>query len=65
MLTIWMLSLAIETQDDPVVMAGPYTSEAACFMAGDLMKAADQAARGGEHKYAIFCTEQPDTPPKS
>lgn len=57
-MTGWMLALFLEGSKAPDITAGPYKTEQQCFMAGDLMKAADKAARKLEQLYTISCTEQ-------
>lgn len=54
----WMLALIIEGSKVPDLRAGPYETKEQCFMAGDLMKAADIAAKGQERRYTISCVEQ-------
>lgn len=54
----WVLALYLEGNKVPDVEAGPYETAEICFMAGDLMKAADIAARGKEQRYTMVCQER-------
>ena len=59
-MTEWILTLYLAGKE-PVLTATGYQNAAQCEKAGDLMKEADQTARGtwGE-RYTISCTEQPE-----
>jgi hypothetical protein len=59
-MTEWILVLYL-AGNEPVVTATGYKNAAQCEKAGDLMKEADQTARGswGE-RYTISCTEKPN-----
>ncbi|MDG9858491.1 hypothetical protein N7403_31965 [Pseudomonas nitroreducens] len=60
-MTEWILVLYLAGKE-PVVTATGYQTAEQCEMAGDLMKAADQAARKTSGvAYRIMCTEQPAT----
>lgn len=54
----YMLVMWIEgNQKEPVITANGYKTADACLMAGDLMKAADMAAKKIETRYSIICQE--------
>lgn len=57
-MTEWLLALYIAGSTTPDVTAGPYKTEQQCMVAGDLMKAADKAARQKEQAYTVSCTER-------
>lgn len=56
-MTEWILALYLEGSREPVVTATGYQTAEQCLMAGDLMKAADQAAKQMNERYSIICTE--------
>ncbi|NMZ77668.1 hypothetical protein HBO32_31710 [Pseudomonas nitroreducens] len=54
----YVLALWIEgNKAEPVLTASGYPTEESCLMAGDLMKAADIAAKKAEKRYSIICQE--------
>lgn len=58
-MTEWILVLYLAGKE-PVVTATGYATAEQCEKAGDLMKAADQAARKtSDVAYSVVCTEQP------
>ena len=57
-MTEWMLALFIAGSQTPDITAGPYETEQQCFTAGELMKAADIAAKQLEQLYSISCAER-------
>lgn len=57
-MTEWLLALFLAGSEVPGITAGPYETEEQCFMAGDLMKAADKAVRGKDQAYTISCNER-------
>lgn len=55
----WILTMWIEGNktSEPDITGRGYPTAEACMMAGDLMKAADIAAKGIEKRYTINCLE--------
>lgn len=56
-MTEWILALYLEGSREAVVTATGYKTAEQCLMAGDLMKAADQAAKQVQGRYSVICTE--------
>jgi len=51
----YALTLWIQGEKTPAINANGYPSKEACITAGELMKAADMAAKKSKHNYIIIC----------